>query len=47
MSMFDQEGPMAHSGSIIAAGIGKGRLRLPCGRRRVSVSSLKSSRSSN
>ncbi|XP_060562417.1 H(+)/Cl(-) exchange transporter 7-like [Ruditapes philippinarum] len=32
-----KEGPMAHSGSIIAAGIGKGRLRLPCGRKRVSI----------
>lgn len=28
---------MAHSGSIIAAGLGKGRVRLPCGKKRVSV----------
>jgi len=33
-----QEGPMAHAGSIIAAGLGRGRVRLPCKKRRVSVS---------
>ncbi|KAL4225953.1 H(+)/Cl(-) exchange transporter 7 [Mactra antiquata] len=32
-----KEGPMAHSGSIIAAGLGKGRVRLPCGKKRVSI----------
>ena len=32
-----QEGPMAHSGSIIAAGLGRGRVRMPCRNKRVSV----------
>ena len=32
-----QEGPMAHAGSIIAAGLGKGRVRLPCRKKRISV----------
>ncbi|XP_052816408.1 H(+)/Cl(-) exchange transporter 7-like isoform X2 [Mya arenaria] len=32
-----KEGPMAHGGSIIAAGLGRGRVRLPCKNKRVSL----------